>query len=240
MAAPIKYGKIISRKFITDDAIEVKMTMEDFDLGFIGGQYIIINTELPLSENKTIKRAYSIISSDEDQKEITLAIKPILDGLGSPFFKEVSKERILPFGGPYGRLKYENTNSPQCKKLVLATDTGITAALGLLKGKDFKDHLPNTTLVWIAENESYFITLPKLRELLPKELHEMRFFKATSSFDPKRVVEDRFFSFLDGKKFGYLLASGDGSIIEPIKNRFVENEISPENIKMEYFFNRPK
>jgi ferredoxin-NADP reductase len=41
--------------------------LSDEPLGFVGGQYVIVDTGVVLPNGKAAKRAYSILSSDDQQ-----------------------------------------------------------------------------------------------------------------------------------------------------------------------------
>src|SRR5947207_581966 len=116
-------------------------------LGFVGGQYIIVNTRIPLPGGKIAKRAYSILSSDDDQHRFQIAVRRIGEGPGSSFMHSLPIGGELIFSGPWG--KFLPDDSRPRRTFVVATHTGITAALGLVRGQRFAPQIPTTSLVWL-------------------------------------------------------------------------------------------
>ena len=55
----------------------------DENLNFLGGQYIIIDSKIPINEKKNYKRAYTIISSESDQQNFSISYKKIKNGIVS-------------------------------------------------------------------------------------------------------------------------------------------------------------
>ena len=77
MAIP-KKGIITEYKTLDNDFVHLKVKMQEpGELGFVGGQYIILNSEVAIENGKVAKRAYSIISSEQIQDTFELIIKNI-------------------------------------------------------------------------------------------------------------------------------------------------------------------
>src|SRR5262249_44505525 len=131
------------------------------ELGFTGGQYIIVNTGIELDGGKVAKRAYSILSSDDEQRQFQLAVRRIGEGPGSNFMHRLAVGAELPFSGPWGKFLPSWASGP---RLVFATDTGITAALGLLKGHQFRKLAVDTRVIWSVESDDYFLPASLARE----------------------------------------------------------------------------
>src|SRR5207237_425931 len=102
-------------------------------LGFVGGQYVIVNSGIQLPDGKLAKRAYSILSADARQERLAVAVRKI--GPASTWLHERQVGDEVPFSGPWG--KWLADDARPRRTLVLATDTGITAALGLMRGQAF-------------------------------------------------------------------------------------------------------
>src|SRR5204863_5578748 len=92
-------------------------------LGFTGGQYIIVDTGLVLPNGKAVKRAYSIMSAEGEQRRLRLAVTRIPGGPGSAFLHEAPVGTTLKFSGPWGKLMPDGSGGATA---MLATDTGIT------------------------------------------------------------------------------------------------------------------
>ena len=66
-------------------------------LGFVGGQYLILDSRIILPSGKAVKRAYSFLTGDAEQRRFQLAVKRIPDGLGSAFaYGPVSYTHLVP------------------------------------------------------------------------------------------------------------------------------------------------
>src|ERR1700677_3322512 len=133
-------------------------------LGFVGGQYIIVNTGLPLPAGKVAKRAYSILSCDSDQHRFQIAVRRIGTGPGSNFMHVLAVGSELTFSGPWGKF-FPDESEPDVPTLVFATDTGITAALGLLRSPRMR-RSTSTRSVWFVDSLDYFISEAIVREFL--------------------------------------------------------------------------
>src|SRR2546421_9317966 len=73
-------------------------------LGFLGGQYVIVDSGLVLPSGKAAKRAYSLLGAERDQGRFAVAVKRIAGGLGSGFIHEVAVGAEVRFNGPWGQL----------------------------------------------------------------------------------------------------------------------------------------
>ena len=71
-------------------------------LDFVGGQYLIVNSGIQLPDGKLAKRAYSILSADERQERLVVAVRR-LDGPGSRWMHERAVGDVLQFSGPWGK-----------------------------------------------------------------------------------------------------------------------------------------
>ena len=57
--------------------------------------------------------------------------------------------------------------------LVLATDTGITAALGLVQGVRFQALAAKAIVIWLRTTPDYFLPEPLVRERVPPACSEL-------------------------------------------------------------------
>lgn len=210
------------------------------ELGFRGGQYVIVDTGITLPGNKIAKRAYSIVSSDHAQNEFQLAVRRIGDGPGSNFMHGLELGAELTFSGPWGKLVANDTDRDA---LVFATDTGVTAALGLLNSHALTPLRQHSRFIWIAESARYFLPFDlviarlnqigirnvAVKETLPVAAPE-RAAKALGLIDEILAAEMPRSVFL----------SGDGAIIYPLRDRLMGAGIDRDHIRLECFFNNPE
>ena len=141
-------------------------------LGFRGGQYVIVDSGLTLPNGKAGKRAYSILSSDEDQSCIELATLRIPGGVVSNAVHALEPGAELRFSGPWGKLVAPDAAGTPGSILVLATDTGVTAVLGLLRSSRFAALLANTAFIWLRADAAYFVPEAWVRERLPRRARQ--------------------------------------------------------------------
>src|SRR5271165_2436623 len=133
----------------------MEFAIEQDPLGFAGGQYIIVHTGAPEIAGKAVKRAYSILSSDREQARIQIAVRRM--GAGSDALHALPVGGVISFSGPWGKYR---CGAADGQALALATDTGITAAIGLAQSSSFA----GGDFVWMVESEDYFLPEEFVRE----------------------------------------------------------------------------
>jgi ferredoxin-NADP reductase len=222
---------------------EVLAGIEEGGVGFVGGQYIIVNTNIPLPGNKIAKRAYSIISSDRDQRRFELAVRRIGSGPGSNFMHALEIGSKLSWSGPWGKfLPGDDTAGPS---LVLATDTGITAALGLLQARAFEPRVASTDVVWLVASADDFIPASILRARLPGALRSVTVVTTLPVGHPERAawalesLERSLSERLSECRAQSAFLSGDGAVLHPIRSALLSKGLDPGRIRLESFFNNP-
>jgi ferredoxin-NADP reductase len=214
-------------------------------LGFVGGQYIIVDSGLTLPTGKAAKRAYSILTGDADQRRFRLAVKRIPGGLVSGFMHELVVGATLPFSGPWGKLGPEVCEAcaaacPACARgtLVIATDTGISAALGLVQAQRMRSRLPATTLLWFqVAGESF---LPE--SLLPSGLRAVQVAALPVVGHPERVPHMRAVLARELARGDVARAyiAGDGAVNYALLDDLIAAGIPATRDSVESFFNMPK
>lgn len=73
------------------------------ELDYVGGQYIILNTGIKDGEGNDVKRAYSLFSRDDNQKQFELCIKTVPGGKASGHLVALETGAELAFSGPWGK-----------------------------------------------------------------------------------------------------------------------------------------
>src|SRR4051812_15695509 len=155
-------------------------------LGFVGGQYIIVDTGLVAASGKAVKRAYSLLSADANQLTFELAVKRLPLGPGSAFMHDVPVGAELKLSGPWGKL--HPAQGADGATVVLATDTGITAALGLLCSGRFAPLLAHTTFQWLRTASDDFLPDDFVRARLPPGLHSAKIGCLPPVDHPERIA----------------------------------------------------
>jgi len=210
-------------------------------LGFIGGQYIIVDSGLPLPGGKIAKRAYSILSSDREQNQFQIAVRRIGAGLGSNYLHGVKSEMEIRFSGPWGKL-FQTEKQISGKTWIIATDTGITAALGLVQSEEFRSRNAATRLTWWIPSLDYF--LPE--GWVEKTLGYLGVPFDSESIEPVEKVQDRIATSvrrinerLDTEMPAAVYLIGDGNVLYAAKEAFLMKGIPPAEVQIESFFNNP-
>ena len=75
MAVP-KQATVISSEALSESTRHV-VVQADAPLGFVGGQYVIVDSGLTLPSGKAAKRAYSMLSADDEQGRLEFAVMRI-------------------------------------------------------------------------------------------------------------------------------------------------------------------
>jgi ferredoxin-NADP reductase len=219
---------------ISTDALSADTRLVAFrpaaPLGFTGGQYLIVDSGVILPGGKVAKRAYSILSSDAAQDRFEIAVKRIGDGAASSYLHRVQVGDEVPFSGPWGQ--YLPEDSRPRRTLVLATDSGITAALGRVAGRSFAPQRATTELVW-ARCAGDFLPEAFVRERVPA-LGAVRLAWLPPVGHPERLAAAMALASLatEGAESVYL--SGDGDLLYPLRDRFAR-----ATVRLECFFNNP-
>lgn len=239
MAQP-RVARLVRTERLGPEARLLTFTLAEGEIGFSGGQYIIVNTGIELPGGKVAKRAYSILSGDTDQREFQIAVRRIGEGPGSNFMHRIEVGAELPFSGPWG--KFVSNGGAAGPRLVFATDTGITAALGLLRGSRSRALADATTAVWFVESNDYFLAPSFARNSVAELCQEFRVAAAPAAVDSTRVggalaIVDRL---LESRLPANAFLAGDGAVIYPMRERLVAAGMQKENIHLEAFFNNPE
>lgn len=203
-------------------------------LGFVGGQYVIVDTGIEREDGRRHKRAYSVVSADAEQRCFQLAVYQ--HGPGSSVLHVAQPGAAFSFSGPWGSFLPED--SQPRRTLLVATDSGITAALGLLRARAFAPHRPVTRLLWLRPDGFDFLSARAIEELadfspelgtLPPVNHPERLERLRAevlpyfaSNAPQRV---------------YL--SGDGAVLAPLRAELYGLGVAEGAVRMEAFFNPP-
>lgn len=236
MSVP-KKASVVSVKKIQDDVVSVTCRMADPEqLGFTGGQYIIVNSGIVMPNGKLGKRAYSIVSADTDQATFEIIVKRIGAGVGSNFIHNLKPGDVFEFSGPWGKIKpAEGTQDRNI--LCLATDTGITMVLGLLNGKTYSACLSRAEVIWMIDNDPYFIPADHVKKRLPANGHS----RIVTGL-PAAGTEARLSFCMDfvesyaRERFDKIYLSGDGDVIKAWEAWFLDRGYTEGQILKESFF----
>ena len=237
--AQARVARLVKAERLGSEARLLRFALAEGEIGFSGGQYIIVNTGIELAGGKLAKRAYSILSSDDDQREFQIAVRRVGEGPGSNFMHRIEVGAELTFSGPWGKFVSNGAAGP---RLVFATDTGITAALGLLQGLGSRPLADATKAVWLIESDDYFLPPSFVQNLLGRRCQNFGVAAAREVGDATRIgsalaiLERSLESTLPSTAF----LAGDGAVIYPMRERLIAPGMQKENIHLEAFFNNPE
>lgn len=212
----------------------------DEPLGFVGGQYVIIDSGEVLPSGKACKRAYSILSSDDDQRRFELAVMRIPDGPCSGFVHRIADGHAVTFSGPWG--KFYPPADATGPTLVLATDTGITAALGLVRSSRFRPLLGDTVLIWLRVASDYFLPERFVRDRIPTGCREVRIDALPAIGHPERVGHARALlrALTARTDLAQAFIAGDGAVNYALLDDLVAAGVPATRDNVDSFFNMPK
>lgn len=237
--AVAKTGDVVSARTVGHDARLLELEISE-PLGFLGGQYMIIDSGLVALNGKAIKRAYSVISSDETQRHVQLAVQRIPNGPGSEYIHGLEAGATVSFSGPWGKF-YLRDDTPG-PTLVVSTDTGITAALGLIRSVRFFPLLAETMFIWLRPSVEYFLPEAFVRGLIPDTCREVRIgtIPPVGHDDRLSVVQAALRQILSGPALTRAFVSGDGAVNVTLVDDLVRAGVPVSKGSVESFFNMPK
>jgi ferredoxin-NADP reductase len=208
------------------------------ELGFVGGQYVIVNTGIPIDDGKVVKRCYSVISADRQQTRFELAMRPIEDGPASNYMCRAPAGTEISFSGPWGKLRPE-PDEPAGPTFVLATDTGITAALGLVNGDRFAPRRPQTRMLWYVESPDYFLPESEVRARVPGQVDSFARCHGVPVGDRERGRHAQLHvrDLLQGSVPDSAFLVGDGEVLYPVRDALIALGVPAQAIRIECFFN---
>jgi ferredoxin-NADP reductase len=209
---------------------------------YVGGKYVIVHTGITLGD-KAIKRAYSLVPVDGAAHRARLTIKRIDEGPGSNAMHRAPIGTELTFSGPWGKLVPEGGLAE--RTLLVATDTGITSALGIARHARETGARAPTEVLWLRAADESFLDVANVRaELEPNGA------RLVSAVVPKVGALDRVaaaWAHVDARiaETGaeLVIATGDGAVVHPLRERLVAPHTrtkSVREVRIECFFHNPE
>ena len=201
----------------------------------IRGKYVILDTGLVLADGKAVKRAYSLTPIEGDPRRCRLVVKHLPGGPGSGALHAAPIGAEFSFSGPWGKLVSER--GLEEPTLFVATDTGITSALGAL----VPGEAAPATVLWLrAEDESFFDE-ERARTIVERAGARFVLRRIPRVDAPHRA--ELAWSHIDTcvaeNAPHVLLAAGDGDIVFPLKSRPFPGA-PVRDVRIECFFHNPE
>ena len=205
----------------------------------VGGKYIIVHTGLMLGE-KAVKRAYSLMPVPGRPGRALIAVKR-LAGLGSQAMHALTIGATLGFSGPWGKLVPEGGLAP--RTLLVATDTGITSALGIAEQHAMADSAACAlSVIWLRESAETFLDVVSVRRRIEHAGAEWSAHDIGPIAGRLRAAEAWALVEAQARRFeaSHVIASGDGAIVHPLRDSLSARLSTVTDVRIECFFNNPE
>ena len=200
--------------------------------GNSGGKYAIVHTGLVLGE-RAVKRAYSLLPDREGRAE--LRVKRM--GPGSTVLHDAGPGARFGFSGPWGKLVPEGGLAPST--LVVATDTGITTALGLASRVRGDSAL---TVLWLRAHGEEFLSIDRVRARLESCGIPLCIAAVPTVGSPERFAAAR--PHVEAMALEtaatHVVGAGDGAIVSPLRTELPARVAGVVDVRIECFFNNPE
>jgi len=201
----------------------------------VGGKYVIVHTGLVVV-GKPIKRAYSMTPVANARHRARVTVKRHGAGIGSSALHDAPVGTELPFSGPWGKLLPEGGITEPT--LVVATDTGITAALGVVE-QDAPRPV-RVALLWLRSDDETFLDVESARTRC--EAAGVHFTVATLPpvRDPGRAAAANapVDALVAETRATLVVAAGDGLVIHALRDRLAGTGV--RDVRLESFFHNPE
>ncbi len=204
----------------------------------VGGKYVIVHTGVTLGD-KAVKRAYSLMPVGSRPGFARLAVKR-LDGPGSTALHGAKVGATFGFSGPWGKLVPEDGLGE--RTLLVATDTGITSALGIVEQHAGSPGPRALEVLWLTGPSEDFLDVERVRarladagvHLVCAEIGEVD--SASRAGDAWHFIDAR----ARGLQAIHVVATGDGAIVHPLKGALPSRAPSVRDVRIECFFKKPE
>ncbi|HEY9169601.1 MAG TPA: ferredoxin--NADP reductase [Lutibacter sp.] len=208
---------------------------------FVSGQYINIKKNIAGEE---LRRAYSICSAP-NSGELRIVVKAVDNGLFSVFATTILKEGdVLEVSKPLGKFVLETASSQAKNYLGIATGSGITPIISMIKA--VLDEEPNSYFTLIYGNKTEAGTIFKA-EINQLQIAYPMQFKVQDLFSREQKV-GALFGRIDKGNLNFILKNkfkntsfdsaflcGPEMMLTTLKETLAENGLDKNNIHFELF-----
>jgi ferredoxin-NADP reductase len=208
-------------------------------LPFRGGQYVIVDTGLKLSDGRARKRAYSMLSADTDPTRFELGVFRLPSGEAAEYLNTLPLGGEIRFTGPWGKLHVPQDLAERPGPIwVIATDSGASGALGLLRSAALAPLLPRVQCWHFRTHTDAFLSDAFLHERFP-QLHSE---PLASVQAPLRATELEHWlaQQLQRELPAQVYVIGDGALARLATSQLMAAGLREEQVQSESFFNHEK
>ena len=203
----------------------------------IGGKYVIVHTGL-VQDGKAVKRAYSLMRGAAGEGRAELAVKRI--GLGAGALHDAAPAATFTFSGPWGKLVPETGLAD--RTLLVATDTGITSALGVVEQAARRPSARELVVLWLLPLDDAFLGRDTVRARVEGAGARLFCAELPAVGDERRLQAALPHVTALAAESGatHVIATGDGSIVHPLKTLLPGQVGSVTDVRCECFFHNPE
>jgi ferredoxin-NADP reductase len=208
----------------------------------VGGKYVIVHTGVVLSGaggDKAVKRAYSLMPVAARPGRAELAVKR-LEGPGSSALHDAPIGATFGFSGPWGKLVPEDGLGE--RTLLVATDTGITSAIGIVEQHASSPGPRPLEVLWLTAPGEDFLDVQRVRARL-EDVGVHLVSAEIGAIDSASRAGDAW-HFIDARARGlratHVVATGDGAIVHPLRQTLPARVPSVRDVRIECFFKNPE
>jgi ferredoxin-NADP reductase len=205
--------------------------------GDIGGKYIIVHTGL-VRAGKAIKRAYSLMPGEAGEGRAEIAVKRIGEGARVLHAAEPGVE--LTFSGPWGKLIPEDGLAE--RTLLVATDTGITSALGIVEQAARHGRASTLAVLWLTAKSEAFLDPDAVRTRIERAGARLGSAQIPDIGDAGRLAAglEHVEALAHESSATHLIATGDGAVVHPLKALLPDRVARVRDVRCECFFANPE
>jgi CDP-4-dehydro-6-deoxyglucose reductase, E3 len=193
------------------------------EFNFKAGQFVMLHVPVP-DGGKALLRAYSIASTDQDNKRFSLLFKSVEGGKATEYVWALKGDETLKFTGPFGKVFFQEPPTEQI--VFLNTGSGLSQHMCFLLSK--MDQYPNLKYKLYfgirSEKDIYFKNeLDALKAKLPNFEYNYVLSRASDSWTGKKGYVQNQLADFDYKNVPttfYLC--GNGAMIKDVKHQLLE------------------
>lgn len=231
MDLPIYSAQVISKKLLTSDIIELRLS-KPANFHYQAGQFV---QWLVPDGAAVIRRPYSLSSAPHDQ-EIEFCVKILPGGVASALAEQLQPNETLQIQGPRGKFVHAGENTPL---YFIATGAGVAPIMGLIRDElEYKKTDDEIRLLWGNRSEGDVFWNDRLESL--KQAYDNFSYHLTLS-QPKAGggwsglrgrVTDHILHHLVNHEF---FLCGNAAMVKDVRQLLLENGVMGEKIHFEIF-----
>ncbi|MFT5587562.1 MAG: hypothetical protein ACI9VR_005172 [Cognaticolwellia sp.] len=217
--AKTKWATLRARR-VLDGGLTQLVFAPDEAMDWVAGNYLIVRTTLPnpAKPGDVHRRAYSLAALPDADGGFELLIQSV--GERSAWMSELREGARLEYSGPWGKFFKAQATDPWERVCLVATGSGISPIQAMAQARVAGGQAAATQLWW--RSEGLGLSLESLRA------------DGLSVVEGEQVCEQ----VPADPKALYFLA-GDGAALIPLCARLQAAGVPSEQLRVEYFFNRP-